>query len=48
MQWQNSAVRIKQGGRLSQTDRELSGQQFSEEPQKKVLCKSVNKLEGIP
>ena len=35
MHWQNSAVRIKQGGGLSQTDRELSGQQFSEEPQKK-------------
>jgi hypothetical protein len=37
MHWQNSAVRIEQGGRLNQIDRELSGQQFSEQPQKSAL-----------
>jgi hypothetical protein len=48
MHRQTSAVRIEQGGGLSQVDRELSGPQFPEEPQKKVFCKSVNKLKGIP
>ena len=46
MNWQNAVVRIEQGGRLSQIDQELSGQQFFEEPEKKCSANPSISLKG--